>query len=646
MSRIFFIGLLFLLEPLAVFGQENPWFNSLPESVYNADRNRILRHVQYKPLEPKPIDGLPFNGDVRMFFWDEQEDLGFPGDTLTDQQFLRRMARIYRYQSELMNAQVREDHEAIEDLLDTSMRALAILVDQPNAMDHPQFRELYRTIVVENERYYGFTDSLYLQQGDIYTARAQAFETMDALDRAPLDNVQLPKLEFADTEFPMTINDRVKSSIVFLLKEPDKHINNWLGRAETYFPMIEKIFAEEGVPDELKYLAMIESGLNPKARSWARAVGMWQFVQATGRAYDLNTNGWVDERMNPEKATRAAARHLKDLHRMFGGDWQLALAGYNYSPGKLRRHLRRAKARLGRTATYWDVYNRLPRETRNYVPMFIATAIVASNPKEFNLGDGVVAGPAYEFDYVPVQGMLSLEEVANMAGTDEETIKALNPELRGNHLPPTRAAYYVRIPLHTYDRFASRYRTLPAAKTRPATHHRVRRGQTLGQIARRYGVSVSSLMRKNGLHSSMIRVGQSLVVPVTNYVGGIELTDARPVRVQYGMRYIRPISPSSTMSLDSNLLIARAEELRADIPVVQTSDSKPEQKQAEAKPEQKKEEAPQATRVVYRVRKGDTLSKIAGQFRVSVNEIRKWNNMKNSLIRIGQRLTLYPNPGS
>ena len=254
---------------------------------------------------------------------------------------------------------------------------------------------------------------------------------------------------------------RLKNSMVFLLTDPDRHINNWLNRSDTYFPMVEQIFKEEGVPDELKYLAMVESGLNPNARSWASAVGMWQFIRATGSAYDLNINGWVDERRNPEKATRAAARHLKDLHRMFG-DWQLALAGYNYSPGKLRRHIRRAEARLGRKATYWDVYNNLPRETRNYVPMFIATSIIASNPAEFGL-EQYTPGRPYEFDYVPVFGMLTLNEIAQMSGTDVATIKALNPEIRGSSLPPTRSAYYVRLPLYSYDTFASNYATLPAS---------------------------------------------------------------------------------------------------------------------------------------------------------------------------------------
>lgn len=664
MLRTLLFGMLFILFSTATFGQDQP-LPVVPEPTYLTSQSlnyRLMRQLDFKKLEPQPVQGNPALNDVRLYILGDEAgaDIGFPGDVLSEKQILLRMGRIYDFQSKLMAAKARGDNEAAEELLDVSMSSLAVLVEQPYIQDNPQYRELYRSVVTEYEQYYGFSDTLSLQRGDIYKFREAAFAALNSEDRAPFENVALPELSFADTEIPMTINERVKSSIVFLLKEPDKHINNWLGRAETYFPMIEKIFAEEGVPDELKYLAMIESGLNPQAKSWARAVGMWQFIRATGKAYDLEVNGWVDERMNPEKATRAAARHLKDLHRMFG-DWQLALAGYNYSPGRLRRHIRRAEARLGRKATYWDVYDNLPRETRNYVPMFIATSIVASNPKEFGLGKDVVPGPAYEFDYVPVQGMLSLAEAAELAGTDLATLKALNPDLRSSHLPPSQTAYYLRIPLYSYDKFAVGYRDLPDAMKRAVSAHRVRRGETLGQIARRYGVSVSSLMRKNGLRSTVIRVGQSLVVPVTKYASGIAMADAQPLRIQYGMRSVRPISPAQRTSLDSSLLIARADELAQRIPVVQASETTAErQKPAAEKPEpaetsqqtaqenaaEAQQSEPASSRIVYRVRSGDTLIKIAKQFKVSVSQLRQWNNMSSSLIRIGQRLTIYSDPTS
>ena len=648
MMRSMLWALLISLSPTLVTGQTIQSTSTIEDSATTMDFVRSLKiasHIRNAPLAPHGLQTMSASfADLPAYLTNEDHaDIGMPSDTLTEAQILKRMARIYAYQSDLLVAQARNDNAGIEDLLDISMGALSVLLKQPDILDNPVFQELYRSVVAQHDAYYGFTDSLTVQQGDIFAMRDQYFSYVNDNHRPPLETISLPELSLTDTAIPMTINERVESSIVFLLTEPDRHINNWLNRAETYFPMIEQIFREEGVPDELKYLAMIESGLNPKARSWARAVGMWQFIRATGSAYDLQINGWVDERQNPEKATRAAARHLKDLHRMFG-DWQLALAGYNYSPGKLRRHIRRAEARLGRKATYWDVYDNLPRETRNYVPMFIATSIVASNPKEFGL-ESYTPGPTYEFDYVPVRGMLSLSEVASLARTDIETIKALNPELRSSHLPPTRSAYYVRIPLYSYQVFAESYAKLPEASKRPASHHRVRRGETLGQIARRYGVSVSALMRKNGLHSSLIHVGQNLVVPIANYSSGLEIAELTPMRIQYGLRSVRRITPNTAVELNPGLLIARAEERAAE------KRKKEEKKQTVAqrttKPAPKTQTASSSppansqTKVVHRVRRGDTLIEIAKKYRVTVSQIREWNNIRSSLIRIGQRLTIY-----
>ena len=646
MMRTLLLAMLYMLSPLSVSGQQLQ--SSLPLDSAMAEFSRslkIARHVSYNTLEPSSLQALPpalVHAPVYLSDGDAP-DIGVATDSLTEVQIMRRMARIYGYQGAILEAQARGDQAGAEHLIDLSVSALSILLKQQGIMDNQQFHELYRTVIAQHESYYGFTDSLAMQRGDIFEVRNQVFTFLNEDGRAPLETITLPELSIAETAIPMTINEKVRSSIVFLLTEPDKHINNWMSRAETYFPMIEQIFEEEGVPDELKYLAMIESGLNPKARSWARAVGMWQFIRATGSAYDLTINGWVDERKNPEQATRAAARHLKDLHRMFG-DWQLALAGYNYSPGRLRRHIRRAEARLGRKATFWDVYNNLPRETRNYVPMFIATAIVASNPDQFGL-ENYTPGPAYEFDYVPVQGMLSVEDVANMAQTDVETIKALNPELISSHLPPTRSAYYVRIPLYSFDAFAKNYSKLPITEKRPASHHRVRRGETLGQIARRYGVSVSSLMRKNGLHSSMIRVGQNLVVPISSYSTGFtELTEATPMRIQYGMRSVRRITPNQSTMLDSNLLIARAEERAEEIRMRELAKAEkkptPKPSQASSKPSNTASQA--NSKVVHRVRRGDTLIEIAQKYKVTVRQIQEWNNIRSNLIRIGQRLTIYP----
>ncbi|NND71143.1 MAG: LysM peptidoglycan-binding domain-containing protein, partial [Rhodothermales bacterium] len=390
-----------------------------------------------------------------------------------------------------------------------------------------------------------------------------------------------------------------------------------------------------GVPDELKYLAMIESGLNPRARSWARAVGMWQVISATGKAYGLTVNGWVDERMDPEKATRAAARHLRDLHEMFG-DWHLALAGYNYSPGKLRRKVRAAEQRLGRKATYWDVYNEIPRETRNYVPMFIAASLVASQPVAFGM-EAPNPGPEYSYHVVPVYGVHSLETIAGLANSDTRTVKALNPELVRGMLPPSIHPYPVKIPVGTYDTFVAAYQALPEELRKPAEEHRVNSGETLSGIASKFGTSTRALMRLNNLTKTRIYPGQRLAVPMLDksYTAD-KAAAAGPNPVQYPQRLNRPVAVTGVESEKPNEVFARVRQESTN-----SIKSTAPAKTVSTKPEPK----PEANRIVYTVKSGDTLGEIAEQFRVRASNIRSWNNIRGSKIVVGQKLTIYSNSG-
>ncbi|MCZ6705007.1 MAG: LysM peptidoglycan-binding domain-containing protein, partial [Bacteroidetes bacterium] len=385
------------------------------------------------------------------------------------------------------------------------------------------------------------------------------------------------------------------------------------------------------IPDELKYLAMIESGLNPKARSWARAVGMWQFIAGTGRAYGLEINAWVDDRMDPEKSTRAAAKHLKDLYARYG-DWHIAMAGYNCSPRCIRRAINRAKSDGHAVPTYWDMYRYLPRETRGYVPMYVATSFIISNPNAFDLKQ-VKPGPAYEYQHIPVQGMLSLREIADLAGTDLSTMRALNPSLRRSTLPPSTGLFYLKIPVGSTDQFYAAYDALPESVKQPAGEYVVRRGDTLGEIGTRYGVSVSRLMQKNGLRSTRIQIGQRLVVPLSDYSHTLpEIVGATGTLVQYGRRSTRPIISitqrrTSTAAGSSNIVQASAPA------------SGPSQSSTSNVPNGQ-------IRTVYTVRRGDTLGKIADRFKVSVSQLQSWNNLRGTRIISGARLSIYTDPRS
>lgn len=649
---------------------QSPSNRGAEESVPAATTGRLIT---------RPPTSLPTGNEVRVVLRSRAYD-----EPLSDREIISAIGRIYDRQARILEAVAFGDNDRVEAQLAAAMGELQQLVAYPEVVVRPRFRELYRTVLTEYERYYGApADSLALPYGDIFAFRDEMFEALNTVDEPLLENVALPSLGPVATTIPMTQNRLVEQSISYLLRSPEKHLYNWMSRAETYFPMIERILAEEGMPDELKYLAMVESALNPRARSWAAANGMWQFISATGRAYDLEINSWVDERLDPEKSTRAAARHIRDLHQMFGGDWHLALAGYNCSPGRIKRALARAERRLNRKPTFWDIYNDIPRETRNYVPMFIAAALVTSNPDAFAVDvDQIEPGPEYAYHYVPVRGFFSLAEIAELAGTSESMIRALNPELRRSHIPPAKDAYYVRIPLGTYDRFADAYAELPADKKKSTVSYTVKRGDVLGKIARQYGVTVRELMRTNGLRSTNIQIGQRLVVPVPSYDGSPVLAEAdgeRAVTVDYGRSRTRPVlaegstthqarneTPVVRTSTSSARRTAnrRASDGRPDRiaresddagPSARSSDSAPSSSSAspdaassrgsadessDAAAEESVEESAR-TRIVYTVRRGDNLTEIGRKYGVSISEIRDWNGIRGSRIHAGQKLYLY-----
>ena len=504
----------------------------------------VLAAWLHQSHHPSPADAPDaswnWSGDADVLYANHPVDRA---DSISEAEALRAIERLYRLQAHYVSAQSRGRDRRAQSYLDDAMRRLHTLVQQPGLPQRPRFQRIYHTLTSEYRERYGVPDTLNLPQGDIYDVRQGLFSKLNDARSPQLEDVMASDLRMTDTEIPMTINDRVKESMAFLLKNRARHLYPWLRRSSTYFPMIEHILAEENAPDELKYLTLVESGLDPYAHSHAQAAGIWQFVAATGRQYGLTVDPWVDERRDPEKATRAAARHLRDLHDMFG-DWQLALAGYNCSPSVVRRAVYREKQRGNPDPTFWDIYEDLPQETRNYVPLFIATSVIVSNPAAFDL-DRVAAGPRYAFDHVPVQASLTLDQVARLAEVKVQKVRALNPELRADRLPPSEEPYYVRLPYDTYRTFAENYAKMPKEEQESVLRHAVRAGETVGSIAKRYHVSRPSLLEANDLHPATVSVGQQLKLPEVHYLGNSEIVadaDARPVRVRYGSRTTRPVA--------------------------------------------------------------------------------------------------------
>lgn len=526
------------------------------------------------------------------------------------------VARLYLLESKLLAT---EDSVQRAHLLNRAMSELeALLRSQPEILEQEVVRQVYGGLTAEYRRFHGYAsdpDSMIGARGRIFSFRARLFASLEEVENPLLkERPTQPEASVEGTKIPMTSNRLVNQSTTYLRKDPSQHVDRWLERVRVYGPMIEHILVEQNVPQELKYLAMIESGLNPDARSWAGAVGMWQFVPSTARHYGLTINAWVDERKDPEKATRAAARYLRDLHEEFE-DWHLALAGFNCGAGCVRRALRRSDAE---NPSYWDVHEYLPRETQGYVPMFIAAARVMENPAAFDIEVPDPASPL-AYDYVPVHGSrLSLSTVATLTDTTRNTIESLNPELRREHVPPSKERYYLRIPLGSYPRFAWNYAELPDSEKQPATTYTVRRGDTLSEIAVRVGTSTNTLRRLNGIQGSMIRPGDQLVVPVQDYSSALTLSsdEKQPMRVQYGTPSpVHPLDPINTAEA--------------------ASDTAPSQNETASLSQS---DAPSTSTTTYRVTRGDTLGEIARRFDVTVRELRAWNDLNGTRIYPGQRL--------
>ena len=421
-------------------------------------------------------------------------------------------------------------------------------------------------------------------------------EMEEAVEDTSADSLlaQIPDViaDTANLSMPLVLNQKVENAIKYFTGKKGRRVyTRWLQRAGKYRPLITKILAEEGVPEELFYLAMIESGFNPVAHSYARAVGMWQFIYGTGKAYGLTRSWWYDDRMDPEKATRAAARHLRDLYERFD-NWYLAIAGYNFNPAKIERRMRRYKVE-----EFWDL-PRLPSQTRNYVPTFIAAALIAKEPEKY--GFYVEPHEPVTFDTVTVKEAVDLSVVANCVNSDFSTIKDLNPALIRFCTPPDVDNWVLNIPQGTRDQFISEYSKIPQEAKMTWMHHKIRSGETLSTIARHYGVSMYEIKKFNHIRGSLIRAGKSLIIPV-------------PQNKKFARKMVQSQSSSAPVYRHK--------------PV---------------------ENVPGRTKTVHTIGKGESLWQIATNYDVTVTQLRKWNGMSSysRLIKPGQTLNVWLPNGS
>ena len=314
-----------------------------------------------------------------------------------------------------------------------------------------------------------------------------------------------------DLALPIVDNQHVQREIQSFTSGERELFLEGYRRSGLYRPLILARLEKAGLPSQLSWLPLVESWFKVRALSRASALGMWQFISSTGVRYGLNRDAWVDERLDPEKSTDAAIAYLTDLHGLFG-DWPKALAGYNCGEARV---LRLSRPQEGEYLDFWDLYELLPRETRRYVPRLLAALQIIENPAKYGMALPEPDAPPSGVASLRVERSVRLDRLDAALGLEAGTLAALNPELRRQATP--RRAYELRVPAGREEALAAQIATVPEW-TPPApeyTTHRVRSGETLSQIAARYGTSVSALMRANGLRSAnRLRVGQKLRIPV------------------------------------------------------------------------------------------------------------------------------------
>lgn len=359
-----------------------------------------------------------------------------------------------------------------------------------------------------------------------------------AFDMIP-DSVISKRLKSLHTVIPMTYNSEVRSYIRMYLNRMRGRLDVMLTLSEYYYPIFEEALARYNVPEELKHLTIVESAMNPQATSRVGAAGLWQFMYTTGKNYGLEVNSIIDERRDTYKATDAAAHYIHDLYGIFG-DWQLAIAAYNCGPGNINK----AIARSGGKHNFWQIYSYLPRETRGYIPAFIAATYIMNFYPEHGLHPKRLTIPL-RTDTIMVERNMTFSAISKYTGIDVSELRTLNPQYRADYIPGEGGSYPLCLPtdkmstlIHWADTIfkhsedSLNYKpeasataqvgevsassvqkpAAPMKSTSAPRYHKVRRGETLTSIAARYGTTVNKLKKLNGLHSDKIRYGQSLKV--------------------------------------------------------------------------------------------------------------------------------------
>jgi membrane-bound lytic murein transglycosylase D len=484
--------------------------------------------------------------------------------------------------------------------------ALQVLLESPyGARTEPRIREHFDRLV---ERISAFEVTA-LAQGDGFTEKRSEPASIDELLAISTFAQPVPTPETTEAvvedlqstahDIDIPLNQKVLSFVELFSGRLRTYLEDGLNRGAQYLPMIQQVFREEGIPLDLAYVPLVESAFKVNALSRAKAKGMWQFMRGTALENGLKHDWYIDERADPEKATRAAAKYLNTLYKMFG-DWHLALASYNGGPGRVQRAIKRSGKqdfwKLSATRAY------LPQETRDYVPLILAAVVIARNPAQYGISiqrpDIVMALPA---ERVTVPSPLDLRRVAEWIDIPVQSLQDINPELRRWTTPLRASDYELKVPSGTADLVRMRLSEVDSAELAPLNHHIVKKGETLLSIAKKLKVSRTDLAEANYLKTTAkLQQGQQLIIP-------------RPPTLLLAAHADNPAPLTESRRVDT---VAAASK------VVPTANRTTE-----------------AT-LVHRVKSGETLFSIARLYQTTVDSVKNWNRLTSNTIRTGQRLTI------
>jgi len=611
-----------------IYAQQTP-NRSQPQQAKSTVKARTFPD-EYSDFDDKPVSGVTSAISQKL--------------EKARQKYLRALALIEK-----------QDTTGATSQFDAAIDILHGLVSYPNVEQNEDFTDLAQSIIEDYESYIQNIDNL-SESSSAFILREKLFAEVDAYSRDSRPEVTTiktyPSVKFPVTStlpsltIPLVNNESVEKSVAFLTQERGrKFFKHWLERGTKWFPMMRRIAKEEGMPEEIMYLSMIESALNPNAVSRAKAVGLWQFTQAAATDYNLNVNFWVDERRDPEKSTRAAMRYLRSLYNEFG-DWHLALAAYNCGPnGSIRRALAKAKTE---NATFWDIRENLPRETRNYVPLYIATTLITLNPENYGFTkEELNFEPEYQYETVPITEAVSIKSLAKCADLSVQELRMLNTELVSICTPPIGSSYKLKLPIGKKDNFMTTFAILADDEKRPWTMHEVKKGETLATIASQYGVSsqeIASLNQISGYKTKLKR-GTSLRVPMestTSPVLGLVASNDQQQRVEpaeNGTSQAEPLTPPT-----SNVVVSTpVAEKQVERPIVA-------EKQLERATEKQNDRATRTTEapidrsktITHTVRAGESLYSISQRYGVRLTDLRNWNNVSigNDVVQLGSKLII------